>query len=238
MSKKSKKRWRAIKFWMLSRMLVPLILFPIKAWMWTWRVSVESPAVLKELASPGRPRALAILHGSFLPMLGAFLKFGENRFSSVTMVSPSRDGQLLSDVIAQFGGSTVYGSTKARGSTGLLELIKETRAGKVGLLAIDGPRGPRAVPRSGILTLACQCRARLYVILPTGRPAIRFKSWDRAEFPLPFARVRVQIVLFHDYANGTPPDNELWALQDKILGMIEAAGGETNDITRLEKAPC
>ena len=239
MAKKRSNRWRELKFWLLSRIAVPIFVLPLKVWMRTWRVEWETPGILEQIRNSESPRVLAVLHGGLLLFLGVHIKMKRaDRVPNVTMVSPSRDGLLLGEVIARFGAYSVSGSTKARGAAGLLEMIKATKSGQVGLLAVDGPRGPRGVPRAGILTLAQQTKARLFVVVPAGRPAIQFKSWDRAQLPLPFAKVRVRGALFHDYSDEARPADELRELQELLLELMEESGCETDGIRRLEKESC
>ncbi|MCB2153859.1 DUF374 domain-containing protein [bacterium] len=238
MGKKKNRRWRATKFWLLQHVVLPIAVLPVKAWMWTWRIEWETPDFIEEIRPKHPSRVIAVLHGHQLQFLGTHLKMGKRRIPSATMVSPSRDGQLLGDVISRFGATTVSGSSKSRGAAGLIELIKVVREGLVGLIAVDGPRGPRAVPRPGILTLAKQSEARLYTVVMLSAPAVRFKSWDRTELPMPFAKVRARAKLFHDYSAGEEPPNALWALQNQILEELEKSGEETQDIKRLEKESC
>ncbi len=244
MSSSGRKRsptWRRVKFAVIRRVIAPVVLVLVKLWMRTWRVRFHGAECLAEMHRGDPPCAAAIFHGSFFCALGAFQSLPRaTRPRIVTMVSPSQDGQLLGEIIASFGMETVNGSPRSRGAAGLLELIDAVRAGKLGLLAVDGPRGPRGVPREGIFTLALATRASLYSVTTHSAPALRFRSWDRAEFPLPFARVYVALERVFDAGGAKLPGDAARLLQERMLASMEHLGADTSGIERLAKGdgPC
>jgi lysophospholipid acyltransferase (LPLAT)-like uncharacterized protein len=234
--KKRSPTWRRIKFAIIRRVIAPVLLVLVKLWMRTWRVRFEGEECLAEMHRADPPCAAAIFHGSFFSALGAFQSIPRARRPRiVTMVSPSQDGQLLGEIIASFGMETVNGSPRSRGAAGLLELIDAVRAGKLGLLAVDGPRGPRGVPREGVFTLASTTSARLYSVTTHSTSAMRFRSWDRAEFPLPFASVIVALEQVFDCSADKLPDGAAGLLQERMLVSMERLGADTTGIERLAK---
>jgi len=238
------KHWRrASTFWILRRLVIPLSAGIVKLWMWTWRIEVIRPDDAREMAETPGPAVFAVYHGAHLSLLGWVLKHRRRHPNVVTttMVSPSRDGQMLADIIARFGQKTVTGSAKKRGAEGLRELIRVTRERSFGLIAVDGPRGPRGVPRQGVFTLARGAGARLYVLAAHGSPCLRAPSWDRLAMPLPFVRVRATAALFHDYGQGPFPGDEQPALQARMLELMTEVGDPMAEVPRpaaAEPAPC
>lgn len=234
-SSKWKHRRRAAKFALLRHVAVPACLWLFKLWARTWRYEWRPVETFNAIARLERPVSLATLHGQLALLLGmAQRRPGGLPFRSATMISPSRDGQLLGDVIRAFGQDTVVGSSKKRGAAGLLELRRRMREGRMGCLAIDGPRGPRAVPQPGILTLATATKSRLYILLAHPRHAIRFPSWDRFVLPLPFTRVIMLVEEFRDYAQTPPDKDERALLQHRMLELLEQMGEDTSGVHRLE----
>jgi len=109
------------------------------------------------------------------------------------LVSASRDGGILAEILKHFRIHPVRGSTSRRGPQALLELISWAERGYDLTITPDGPRGPRYVIQSGIISLA----------QVTGLPIIpasyqlswkyRLRSWDRFQVPVPFARCDVRM---------------------------------------------
>lgn len=229
--------WRKIKFTILRRAVAPLLIVFVKLLMSTWRVRVQGDQCWDEWKRGDRRCAVALFHGSFFCAISAFHHLPRHRRSRmVNMVSPSQDGRLLADIMAAFGMYSVAGSPRSRGAAGLLELIDETKNGSVAVFAVNNPRDPRGVPREGVLALAKATDARIYSFMTHGSPAIRFKSWDRAELPLPFARVDIAIECVFDLREQPLPDDALAQLQEHMLATMERLGADTGGITRLTPA--
>jgi len=106
-------------------------------------------------------------------------------------VSQSRDGDLVEGVLRRLGfAESPRGSTSRGGSTLLRNLIRCLRGGgTVGMLP-DGPRGPAREAKPGAVALARATGAPLIPVGVAASPVVRFRSWDRAILPLPFAKVR------------------------------------------------
>lgn len=104
------------------------------------------------------------------------------------LVSASRDGGLLARVLELFGVEPVRGSSSRRGAQALLEL---TTLGQKGLdLAItpDGPRGPCYRVQEGVIAVAQLTGLAIVPVVINYSRKVTFKSWDRFQVPLPFAR--------------------------------------------------
>ncbi len=226
------KRWRAFKFALIRRVLLPVLTLPVRLLLRSWRYEVEPPEGLLGLCDrEKRPLAVACLHGSALMLVGLIdhgRKFGG--MDSTTMVSPSRDGLLLADFLQRFGQQTVSGSSSKRGASALLELIEATKRGTRGTISIDGPRGPRCHPNGGIFRLAKSTGAKLELICTSASPAIRLPSWDRHLIPLPFARVRFRFVDFHHYGEGDFEGDERLAMYNAFVETLRRDGEPVEDI--------
>lgn len=107
------------------------------------------------------------------------------------MVSASRDGALLTQVLEWFDVQPVRGSTSRRGPQALRELAGWAKRGLDLAITPDGPRGPRYRVQEGVVALA---QLTGLPLLPVGyrlHPKIEARSWDRFQIPLPFSRVDV-----------------------------------------------
>ncbi|MDB5049878.1 MAG: hypothetical protein JWO30_2949 [Fibrobacteres bacterium] len=82
---------------------------------------------------------------------------------------------------------------------GLRALAREMEEGTgCAGMALDGPRGPRHVPKAGSVWLAEFARAPVVPVWVEAPVSIRLQSWDRCVIPLPFSKVIVRVgVPFH-----------------------------------------
>lgn len=105
------------------------------------------------------------------------------------IVSPSRDGQLLSAVLASRGIQTIIGSSNQGGMRALREAVRKIKQGHDILITPDGPRGPRRQLKSGLAQLAQLSGAPVVVVNYRQASYFRLKSWDRFIIPMFFTRV-------------------------------------------------
>lgn len=148
----------------------------------TWRLDVSGP---DPFASGDRPLLGAVWHR------GVFLAAHHFRDRHVTViVSHSRDGDWIEALLSRLGyAPSPRGSSSRGGAAALRQQIRAARDSGIAALLPDGPRGPAGVAKAGVVFLARACRAPLFPVGFSARPAIRFGSWDRMLLPLPFARV-------------------------------------------------
>jgi len=74
----------------------------------------------------------------FFPAL--FPSYARKR--TVAMISASRDGEYVANIVKLFGIGTVRGSTSRRGANALRESISKLKSGVNVSMTPDGPRGP------------------------------------------------------------------------------------------------
>lgn len=204
-----------MRFALLETIILPLAMPCLRLIVRTWRLCPPDTATLDQLAAT--PRLLLVtFHGMFLPLLGFWRLPTTYRRRLVVMLSPSRDGRLLAAALAHLGIDHVYATKGSRGVAGSLEFIRRVRAGDIGVIAADGPRGPCCVAKPGFLHMAAAAPATIALAAASGGPAIPFGSWDRAHLPLPFARVHFSLQPLPPPASGS--DTELLAaVQDTLL---------------------
>jgi len=107
--------------------------------------------------------------------------------NTVAVVSASRDGQYVTDMISYFGIGGLRGSSQKGGAHAQLGAIRELENGKIVIFTPDGPRGPKYHMDRGPVHLASTCQAE---IVPLSINASRYwqvKSWDNFQIPKPFS---------------------------------------------------
>lgn len=113
------------------------------------------------------------------------------RYDIAVLISKHADGQLLAQLIASMGMSTVLGSTNRGGVDAVRKLIANDAPWRHLAVTPDGPRGPRRIVQPGIIYVAARTGM---TIVPVGvgyRKPFRFKSWDRFAVPKPFGRATI-----------------------------------------------
>jgi len=204
-------------FFILEKVLLPIIVFPLRLLVKSWRWP-DADAVMIQRISETPRIMLVTFHGMLLHLL-ALPRFIPRQ--GVVMLSPSYDGRLLAAFLKHFGVNHVFGSSRSRNIAGPLELIRRTRAGEVGLIAVDGPRGPRGVVKPGFLKLAEAADAHLLVVTSAASRGITLKTWDRAHLPAPFAKLRFSLQLVPPPTR-TDSEQALSAVQVLLLSSARA----------------
>ena len=157
----------------------------------TIRVKIDDPNGFLT-GPPGKPGICVAWHNRILGLLIAgFPRTGIVPMTVLT--SPSRDGELLAQVMHRFGLQSVRGSSKKRGAAALLELREHFRAGRTLIITPDGPRGPLYTLSPGVVLLAQKTGAPVLKTHVTFSRSRRLRSWDRFHIPLPFSKITVRI---------------------------------------------
>lgn len=185
-------RLRRFRFWILETLVLPLAMVPFRLLVWSWRKQGLSEATLQQIGQ--LPRVIiAVYHGELpasLAWANLWAPYGRRWLGLLT---PSLDGRLMAATLKRFGVDSVALPRATRGIEGAQEFIRRVQAGAIGVIAVDGPRGPRGVVKDGVARTASAANAAVVVARTAASHAITFKSWDRARLPLPFARVEARL---------------------------------------------
>ncbi|MEK7705259.1 MAG: DUF374 domain-containing protein [Myxococcota bacterium] len=203
-----------------------LAAFVLLAWRLTCRYRVVNDP-RPRLRRAGRAYVYALPHAHQL----AAVFFSDER--AAAMVSRSADGDLLAPSlrlrrVRPVRGSTRKGTRDKGGQAALEEIGRLLGEGVPGLLAVDGPRGPRLHVHRGVASIAQQHGA---VILPTivlpSRRWILPRTWDRFQIPKPFCRIEL---IFGEPIDTTASDGDVESLRERVrcaLVTLEATHDPT-----------
>lgn len=153
---------------------------------WLWRASTRTRLAGTEHRDAERPGALiyAMWHEQQLNGL-----MGADEPKHFAMASQSSDGDLIVGVLHGLSISAARGSSSRGGKAALALLRDAVVAGSAATLTVDGPRGPRRVPKAGVFALARDTGRPIIPTIALSRNAIVLeKAWDRFVVPLPFSR--------------------------------------------------
>jgi len=179
---KQRDQWARLMWWLvgwLGKCLVDLIFG-------TMRIgTLDFERVRPVIAS--RRFILAFWHSRILMI--SYLYKG---WSGAALVSKSKDGEIIAQILGRQGHDTVRGSTSRLGVRAMTRFIKTLKEEvRPGAVVPDGPRGPRFKVQPGVITLAQKTG---YPIVPVSYSAKKIKifaSWDRFVLPYPFTEGRV-----------------------------------------------
>ncbi|MBK9579681.1 MAG: DUF374 domain-containing protein [Fibrobacterota bacterium] len=154
----------------------------VRLWMGTlrWRMAE---------AVPSGTAVFAFWHRN-VPPAAAFFR----NWPATALVSASRDGQILADLL-EGGGLELVRASSSRGAVvGTRRLLASLCRGRPVVTAWDGPKGPANVAKPGPFWLAECSNAPLYEVLFESPRSVRLHDWSRMEFPWPFSVVTVRFL--------------------------------------------
>jgi len=161
-----------------------LLTTAVRLWSRTLRYSRIGFDVIQEARSKG-PVIFALWHDElFSP---CYLHRDEG---VVAVVSSSKDGEILAQVLTRLGFQLARGSSSRNGTQAVRQVLHIMRsAGSDAVLTVDGPRGPRHQVKEGAVYLAAKSGMPVVPVRVHMHPVKRFhKAWDRFQLPLPGAR--------------------------------------------------
>ena len=115
------------------------------------------------------------------------------RRRTVAVVSASRDGQYIADLIAQLGMRSLRGSSSRRGAHALLEAFAAVHDGYNVAFTPDGPRGPKYRMKLGPILLASKTGGPIIPVSVNASRYWQFRSWDNFQIPKPFCKLTLVI---------------------------------------------
>lgn len=151
-----------------------------------FRVKVVDPAGINQRTEP----VIGVTwHNRLLFFPAVFPK--DVRKRTVAVVSASRDGQYIADLIKCFGLRSARGSSSKGGAQAQLEASRALKAGNHVSFTPDGPRGPRYHMSKGPIHLASMHQAPIVPVTVNASRYWECKSWDRFQIPKPFSTLTV-----------------------------------------------
>lgn len=143
--------------------------------------------------------------------MNLILKAGKKDSVSV-LVTPDEQGEYLRYLLKKCGGQAVgigYGFCNA-GT--LKEILESLKAGNQSVaVAMDGPFGPRHIPKKLTYFLSEKSRAELVGITVSYSRAVTLSGrWDHGHIPLPFSKITVRFDNYGVAACQRPPQIRLY----------------------------
>ena len=157
-----------------------------------WRI--DDPAGLLT-QTPQSPVIFAFWHNRIFLMPYLFKKHWSRRQRDkvAVLVSASKDGEKLAQVLEKFDLICVRGSSSRRGRAALRELSRLLHDGYDAGITPDGPRGPKYQVAAGVISLAQLTGTPIIPVAYTVAWKFTLKSWDGFMIPLPLGRATLRL---------------------------------------------
>ena len=186
MKKNIKHKFRQVKKLPDWLFLFPALFLKIyKLFMWC---KVEDPY---EIIPVGKTFATITWHNRLLFFPIMFPR--HIRKQTCAVISASRDGQYIADLIKWFGLRAVRGSSSRKGANALAGAFKVIKQENNVSFTPDGPRGPKYTVGKGAVYLASQTGVKLLPISVNYSRYWQLKSWDNFQIPKPFSKVTLVV---------------------------------------------
>jgi hypothetical protein len=206
----------------LARLLIAVGYRLLQVWARTIRFEIEDHGGV--LTAPPADRFIGALWHNRLLLVPYFVRPFLPGRAGAALISASRDGDLLADLVQLFGFDVVRGSSSRGGTTAMLQLAEVIARGRDAVITPDGPRGPAYRLGSGIILLAQKSGAVVIPVNMEYTSAWRLKSWDRFFLPRPFSRVRLILGERHTVrptANPEEFESERLRLENAMMALVE-----------------
>ncbi|MGD0061311.1 MAG: lysophospholipid acyltransferase family protein, partial [Verrucomicrobiia bacterium] len=160
----------------------------------TLRWRIDDPSGLLQ-DTPQRSCIFAFWHNRIFLLPYLFRKHWHSRQRDrvAVLVSASKDGEFLTAILEKFSLICVRGSSSRRGRVALREMTEMVNLGYDAGITPDGPRGPKYVCQSGVISLAQLTQAPIIPVSWDVTRKVVVTSWAKFIVPLPFARATLRI---------------------------------------------
>lgn len=142
------------------------------------RVKIVNSEAVQKLIAEKKNFVVAFWHGSML--LGWFLHRNKN---FAALVSKSKDGDLLSNVLLKWNFNVARGSSHIGGKEALDILLKQAAEGYSIAITPDGPTGPIYKMKAGAVITAKKSGIPIILLGIAHSKKKKLKSWDGFEIP-------------------------------------------------------
>jgi lysophospholipid acyltransferase (LPLAT)-like uncharacterized protein len=193
-------------------------------WVWarTLRYVVEDRGELSD--RPANDAAIGAAWHNRLLILPMVLRRFLPKRRGAALISASRDGAWIAELVKRVGFDVVRGSSSRQGVTAVMQMGDVLASGSDVVIAPDGPRGPVYQLGAGIIYLAQKSGAPVYPINIEYSSYWRVESWDRFFLPRPFAKARIIFGPPHQVGPTTTEEEfetERLRLQDAMMSLVE-----------------
>ncbi len=173
---------------MLRAKLLAFLAWCLYRSLWlTWRIHIEEPDSFQNDLKNNLAMVYAHWHGDEMAVLHLL-----PRYRSCAIVSTSKDGEIMANLIRLIGAKTSRGSSTRGGVSALRGIIRLAKLGYRPSVAVDGPKGPYHKVKPGVFEISKLIGGRIYPLTVAVSKAYVFeRAWNKTYLPLPFSRIQI-----------------------------------------------
>ena len=169
---------------------LPIALGLIRLLWWSYRVEkVSGQDVMDRMVSDGRIYAPIYWHQHTLLCLMLMRSLIRRGFRAGFIITPSVDGEVPAKVARAWGAVAIRGSAAKTGALALRDMHTVMQQGVSIVTAADGPLGPKAHLKLGVVLMARIGGAPMIPIACAADRAWYLDRWDDFLIPKPFSRI-------------------------------------------------
>ena len=111
-------------------------------------------------------------------------------FKLTALISSSKDGEYINQILSGFGFRAVRGSSTRGGIGAMKQLVRCLKDGNAVAITPDGPQGPIHKVQEGIVALAKITGVPIIPWRYEASSCWKLNSWDSHKIPKPFTKIR------------------------------------------------
>lgn len=214
-------------------MHVPVKLLSFFGWLFIYavgrslRLRILGMDRVRQLLQSEKPLIWALWHGRHFILVDRFRHYTmKSREKGCVMASRSRDGELLAGILSRFGYAVVRASSSKGATAGFLQMKSIMEQGCDTVIAVDGPRGPREIVKSGVVLLAQKTGAAIIPVSASAKRSKFISSWDKYLIPCPFTQA---IAVFGNPVS-VPSDADHAQLESARLRLEQELNAITQEV--------
>lgn len=138
------------------------------------------------------PVIVVFWHGELLPVMKGYMLYRGNK-NIDSMISDSKDGELIAKVVSLFGGGVIRGSSTRGGVKALIRSFKTLSKKRDLGIALDGPKGPRHTVSDGVVLISQKKSVPIVTFNCKPTSYWQLNSWDKFVIPKPFCTLNFYV---------------------------------------------
>ena len=151
----------------------------------TAKISWFGKEIIDELIEKSQPFIICAWHHDIY-----FSSWLLKDFELTALISSSKDGEYVNQVLSGFGFGAVRGSSTRGGIGAMKQLIRCLKEGNAVAITPDGPQGPIHKVQEGIVALAKMTGVPIIPWRYEASSCWKLNSWDSHKIPKPITKIK------------------------------------------------
>ena len=151
----------------------------------TAKISWFGKEIIDELIEKSQPFIICAWHHDIY-----FSSWLLKDFELTALISSSKDGEYINQILSGFGFRAVRGSSTRGGIGAMKQLVRCLKDGNAVAITPDGPQGPIHKIQEGIVALAKMTGVPIIPWRYEANSCWKLNSWDSHKIPKPTTKIR------------------------------------------------